>query len=189
MDGKGEETRNTVLAGIPPALPPLLYLPPAFWSSQSLRGLCRSPSSQARRAPNNSKEEEWMPSQASCMVALRTQPCRWSSDLEVLTEPSSALPPQYGGCLWPKSPGSSPSSQARALPRVVRGAEASVRRDKGRSCQQAGAGDSGGVSGPGRKGQSLSPRASPRYAKSMSHPSPYSGLTAYVTAHSPDEEN
>ena len=50
VDGK-EEARNTVWPVSPPALPPLLYLPPAFWSSQSLRGLCRSPSSPGQEGP------------------------------------------------------------------------------------------------------------------------------------------
>lgn len=52
--------------------------------------------------------------------SLRTQPCRWSSDLRSSQSPH--LPhPLSMGAVWPKSPGSSPSSQARALPRGGRG--------------------------------------------------------------------
>lgn len=97
--------------------------------------------------------------------SLRTQPCRWSSDLRSSQSPH--LPhPLSMGAVWPKSPGSSPSSQARALPRGGRGSRSiQCAETRAGPCQQAGAGDSGGVSGPEGKARSLSPRASPRDAK------------------------
>lgn len=92
------------MAGIPPALPPLLYLPPAFWSSQSLRGLCRSPSSPGQEGPLIIPRRKGVDATPGLLDgSLRTQPCRWSSDLR--SSQSSHLPdPLSMGAVCPRVP-------------------------------------------------------------------------------------
>lgn len=135
------------MVGIPPALPPLLHRPPPFWSSQSLRGLCRSPSSPGQEGPliiPRRKRGDATP--GLLHGSLRTQPCRRSSDLRSSQSPHLPHPFSMGavcpGVLWfiPLFPGQSSAQGWQGEQKQP------VQRDTGSPCQQAGAGGQWGVS-------------------------------------------
>ena len=122
------------MVGIPPALPPLLHLPPAFWSSQSLRGLCRSPSFPGQEGPliiPRRKRADATP--GLLHGTLRTQPCRRSSGLRSSQSPHLPHPLSLGAVcprvLWfiPLFPGQSSAQGWQGEQKQP------VHRDKGRS--------------------------------------------------------
>ena len=155
------------MVGIPPALPPLLHLPPAFWSSQSLRGLCRSPSFPGQEGPliiPRRKRADATP--GLLHGTLRTQPCRRSSGLRSSQSPHLPHPLSV-----PQSPlVHPPLPRPELCPGVAGGAEAASAQRQGQvPANRLELGDSGGVSGPEGKDRNLSPRASPRNQHCAKH--------------------
>ena len=154
------------MVGIPPALPPLLPLPPAFWSSQSLRGLCGSPSpSPGHKGPLIIPGRRRVDATPGLMHGrLRTQPCRWSSDMRSPQSPASAPSPQHGGCMALSPLVCPPLPRPELCPGAVGGgAEAASAQRQGQvPDSRLELGDSGGGSCPEGKDRRLAPRASPR---------------------------